>query len=397
MFYVLCSLFFYLILQRKNFLVVHTFRSFIISLTAALFLGACQKVDLPVCDRTVLVYMVASNSLKSYVPKNIEEIKRAVEKGALNGGNMLLYIDQYNSQPVLERISLKNGVAEEIVIKTYEDDDSVSPEVMRTVIDDVVELYPAASYGLILWSHANGWYPTSTTVKARSFGSDEGASMNIPQLAEAIPDGIFDFIICDACYMGCVEVAYELRHDCRYYISSPAPVMGKGFPYEEIVPELFFAESSLEATMIEVCREYMRFYYQNYNPPCGTISLVDMNGMEALASEVKSALQSGYAVDRSSIQQFSHERGYENLFFDLDDYLQTAVDASSYEYFSDCLKRTIIYADATDMYGCMVGISFQEYPVEHYCGLTSYIQGARNETWLNAYYRTLSWYKAVYE
>ena len=397
MFYVLCSLFFYLILQRKNFLVVHTFRSFIISLTAALFLGACQKVDLPVCDRTVLVNMVASNSLKSYVPKNIEEIKRAVEKGALNGGNMLLYIDRYNSSPVLERISLKNGVAEEIVIKTYEDDDSVSPEVMRTVIDDVVELYPAASYGLILWSHANGWYPTSTTVKTRSFGSDEGASMNIPQLAEAIPDGIFDFIICDACYMGCVEVAYELRHDCRYYISSPAPVMGKGFPYEEIVPELFFAESSLEATMIEVCREYMRFYYQNYNPPCGTISLVDMNGMDALASEVKSALQSRHAVDLASIQQFSHERGYEDLFFDLDDYVQTAVDASSYEYFSDCLKRTIIYADATDKYGCRVDGFFQEYPIEHYCGLTMYIPEAKPITSLNDYYRTLSWYKAVYE
>lgn len=352
------------------------------------------------CDRTVLVYMVASNSLSGFDIENIENIKRAVEKGALNGGNILLYIDRYNSSPVLERIGLKNGVAEEIVIKTYENGNSVSPTVMRTVIDDAVELYPAASYGLILWSHANGWYPTSRTVKTRSFGDDDGKSMNISQLAEAIPDGIFDFIICDACYMGCVEVAYELRHDCRYYISSPAPVMGKGFPYEEIVPELFFAESSLEATMIEVCREYMRFYYQNYNPPCGTISLVDMNGMEALASEVKSALQSRYAVDLASIQQFSREEDYENLFFDLDDFVQAAAgaDASSYEYFSDCLKRTIIYADATDEYGCNDNWDhFHKYPIEHYCGLAAYIPGARSETWLNTYYRTLSWYKAVYE
>ena len=383
-------------------MVVHTFRCFIVSLAVALFLGACQKVDLPeppACDRTVLVYMVASNSLSSYVKKNIDEIKRAVEKGALNGGNMLLYIDRYNSLPVLERIVLRKGVAEEIVIKTYEDDNSVSPEVMRTVIDDVVELYPAASYGLILWSHANGWYPASTTVKARSFGSDEGKSMNIPQLAESIPDGIFDFIICDACYMGCVEVAYELRHDCRYYISSPAPVMGKGFPYEEIVPELFFAESSLEATMIEVCREYMRFYYQNYNPPCGTISLVDMSDLETLASEVKTVLRNGNSVEPDSIQQFSHERNYEDLFFDLDDYMQAAAgaDTVSYSRFSDCLTRTIIYADATDEYGCNVGGTFQEYPVEHYCGLTAYIPGVRPATSLNAYYRTLGWYKAVYE
>lgn len=381
---------------------MHIFRCFIASLIAVSLFSACRKEDLPVCDRTVLVYIVASNSLEGFDIKNIEDIKRAVEKGALNGGNILLYIDRYNTQPILERIALKKGVVEEIVIKTYENDNSVSPEVMRTVIDDVVELYPAASYGLILWSHANGWYPASTTAKTRSFGEDERQSMNIDQLAESIPDGIFDFIICDACYMGCVEVAYELRHDCRYYISSPTAVMGSGFPYEEIVPELFFAESSLEATMIEVCREYMRFYYQ-YIQPCATISLVDMNGMEALASSVKSVLQSGNAVDLASIQQFTHERSgkmsYENIFFDLDDYMQAAAgaDSSSYTLFSDCLAQSVIYADATDEYGCNINDYFYKYPIWHYCGLSSYIPGARPETTINDYYRTLDWYKAVYE
>ena len=65
--------------------------------------------------------------------------------------------------------------------------------------------------------------------------------MNIDEISLAIPDSMFDFILCDACYMGAVEVAYDLREDCRYYVASPAAVMGGGFPYEDIVEHLFLA------------------------------------------------------------------------------------------------------------------------------------------------------------
>ena len=60
-----------------------------------LFTG-CQKenfvVEAPV-DRTVLVYMLANNNLSEYANQNIELMLSAASKGALNGGNLIVYLD----------------------------------------------------------------------------------------------------------------------------------------------------------------------------------------------------------------------------------------------------------------------------------------------------------------
>lgn len=53
--------------------------------------------------RTVLVYMLGSNTLGGFVESNISAMQRAVAKGALNNGNLLLYIDRYNAPATLER------------------------------------------------------------------------------------------------------------------------------------------------------------------------------------------------------------------------------------------------------------------------------------------------------
>ena len=116
-------------------------------------------VDGDTCDRTVLVYMLGSNTLGGFVESNISAMKKAVEKGALHNGNLLLYIDRYNTVPTLEKLSLRDGAVERTVVKSYEDRNSATVEAMSSVCDDVRTLYPASSFGLILWSHANGWYP----------------------------------------------------------------------------------------------------------------------------------------------------------------------------------------------------------------------------------------------
>ena len=318
-------------------------------------------VDGDTCDRTVLVYMLGSNTLGGFVESNISAMKKAVEKGGLHNGNLLLYIDRYNAVPTLEKLSLRDGTVERTVVKSYEDRNSATVEVMSSVCDDVRTLYPASSFGLILWSHANGWYPShieadlSAYSSTRSFGDDEGKSMNIDEISLAIPDSMFDFILCDACYMGAVEVAYDLREDCRYYVASPAAIMGGGFPYEDMVEHLFSCDKPIPENLIDVCRSYMD-YYRSYYDPYGTVSLIDMHEMEALAHSVRLALVNcADSLEISDVQQFSQEKGtrlsYQNLFFDLNDYVsRVCIDTLAYSIFADCLDRTVLYADATDRY-----------------------------------------------
>ena len=360
------------------------------------------------CDCTVLVYMVGSNTLSGFVESNISDMKKAVGKGALHNGNLLLYIDRYGT-PTLERLSLENGTVKRTVERSYDDRNSASSEVMASVIEEVKALYPASTFGLVLWSHANGWYPAHIDTdlallrSTRSFGDDGGEAMNIDEIAAAIPDSTFDFILCDACYLGASEVAYDLRAECRYYVASPAAVMGAGFPYEEVITHLFSLEKPLVEKLTEVCRSYMD-YYRSYRDPYGAVSLVDMSALDLLAQSVNRALRhqtDSLAVD--SVQQYSQERGlsisYQKLFFDLDDYVaRVCADSSAYAYFADCLDHTVLYADATERYLSLVSGVWCSYPLEKYCGLSAYIPGAvaDSDEVIDLYYRTLAWYKKVY-
>lgn len=91
---------------------------------------------------------------------------------------------------------------------------------MQTVIGDMMSVYPSESYGIIFGSHGSGWLPT--IAGTRSIGQDGGWHSSdtalIPELAEVFAYGKsskFDFVLFDACMMGCAEVYYELKDLCQ--------------------------------------------------------------------------------------------------------------------------------------------------------------------------------------
>ena len=68
-----------------------------------------------------------------------------------------------------------------------QDASSVTVERMTDVFQRAFSAYPAKSYGLVLWSHGDGWLPVSKSL--RSFGQDGGSSgpqMDILDLEEAV-------------------------------------------------------------------------------------------------------------------------------------------------------------------------------------------------------------------
>lgn len=61
----------------------------------------------------------------------------------------------------------------------------------------------------------------------RSFGQDESNWMEIDELAEALPDHVFDFIMFDACYMASTESSLCFRDKADYILASPTEVLGE--------------------------------------------------------------------------------------------------------------------------------------------------------------------------
>ncbi|MDR2065002.1 MAG: hypothetical protein LBP85_04765 [Prevotellaceae bacterium] len=204
---------------------------------------ACDKpyTGEPALMRSVLVYMVGDNSLSKYCEENIKAITAGVKNTFTEYNSVYVYCDKTDSNPVLLRLH-KNGnsVKCDTVIK-YPETNSASHEQLAAVITDAYANNRYDSYGLILWSHATGWLPpcfSDGEFVTQSFGRDNGYEMDIKDLAAALPDSFFEFIIFDACNMGAVEVAYQLRGKTQFILSPTTEIAAEGLPYKQIIPAL---------------------------------------------------------------------------------------------------------------------------------------------------------------
>lgn len=141
------------------------------------------------------------------------------------------------------------------LVKRYGEVNSVSGNVMSNVLDDVCKMFPARENGIVFWSHGSGWLPTGAT---RSFGYDGGEAMDISVLATVFCLK-YDYIIFDACYMGCIEVLAEVYPYCKYFMASPGVVPSSGI----ITPlslSVILGEGSVEERLSEVCNIYSSVY-----------------------------------------------------------------------------------------------------------------------------------------
>lgn len=359
----------------------------------------------PTTPRTVLVYMVATNTLGSNHCDEVDiaEMDKAVAANGLNGCKLLVYHASYSGDPQLFSIEKSGGVAVHRVLATYTDGKySTNPERMRQVINDVRALAPAADYGLVLWGHGTGWALSLADKKAstlrsidksmpltRSFGPDYGKYMPVDELVSALPDGMFSFIYADICYFGSVEIAYQLRAKTRYFIGSASSLPAAGMPYDENI-ECFTATTP---QLRQACENT----YWHYNNLTGearslTISLVDCAQLTQLAATCHAINALGTTTDPDDIQHYVLPADGYNIYFDLRQYYAqlSASEPGLAAAFDAVLDKSVLYKATT-------GSIFDRLTIdpEHFSGLSTYILGTAS-TANEEYYYTLDWYKSVY-
>ena len=112
----------------------------------------------PVKARTLMMYMFSDDggSISSYFKKNVEDVVSHWSDDW--GGNVVIYLDPSGGNPQLigVRSDGEGGFVQD-VIKEYEEMNSASVETFVRVVDEMKELYPADSYGLIWGAHADAW------------------------------------------------------------------------------------------------------------------------------------------------------------------------------------------------------------------------------------------------
>ena len=175
-------------------------KKYMILLVASLLIGACGKDDNDTPDvpqdaeRTVLIYMGADNNLASLANQDFKELKES-SKLLNDRQNLIVFLDNGDNDvdlhPFIARI--KNGVVVDSI--AINGDNTADPAVLEEILDYTLMTYPAKSYGLVLWGHADGWLISNDSVAyTRAYGVDTGQSksywMNIPSMARAIANGM---------------------------------------------------------------------------------------------------------------------------------------------------------------------------------------------------------------
>jgi hypothetical protein len=339
-------------------------------------LTACQKDDpefeVPTSlSRTVLVYLGTDNNFSAEAADKIEVLRTNWDRDT--DGNLLVYADA-GGKPVLVHIyhhPQKGNVADTLVV--YPNENSASPAVLTRVLNDVSAYRPAASYGLVVLSHASGWLPAGMSKPSpllKSIIWDTGTQetdnyMELADFATAIPYRL-DFIVFDACLMGAAEVCYELKDKADYIVASPAEVLSPGFAYSSMMKHLFRPQADL----IAVARDF----YEYYNNQSGlyrsaTVCVVKTAELENLKASFQAiCAQSSVEEDLEEVQTFGY--GQQNIYFDLGDYVRK-LPPGEYATFQTELDKCIVYKAYTDYYYSAGKKTLQ--PIRAFSGLSVYI------------------------
>lgn len=398
--------------------------------------------------RVMILYSAGFNNLSDYLSRNIDDLEKGFLPGTSRKENVLLVFSKlpaqksdYNTKtsPVLFRLYKNHegkAVADTLLIME-KGTLAASANTIKTVLEYIKTNFPAAGYGLIVSSHATGWLPKgyfNNPVESgfswngkqpnTLFPDNEGQRLyndipvpyieldqdpSIPQVKSitqetAIEDGVrvsyevemedfasaipmyLDYIIFDACLMGCIEVAHSLKDKCALIGFSPTEILADGFDYKKLAGRLI---GGLEPDVKGACQDY----FQQYDNKEGsyrsaTISLINCSKLDGLAS-VCNSLFAKYKTEIASIDPSTIQRYYRqnrHWFYDLEDIVvKSGASQEDISKLKTSLGEAVIYKAATPAF---LGID-----INTYSGFSMYLP-AHGSAYLNNFYKSLSWNKA---
>ena len=340
---------------------------------------------------TFMVYMAADNNLEAAGVKDFlemaavgsgEDIDILVQMDRIPG-----YSDAYGDWTGCKRFRVTQGMTPTSAT-ALEDLDEVNMGDPATLVDFInwgTSQYPADRYALILWDHGSGWqkrtFSRDLAFKAICSDDSDGHAMlynrEVRQALQTadVPVHLIGF---DACLMGMVEVAYEIRDaGPSVMVASEELEPGDGWPYDAILGQL---AANPGWSVAQLGYAIVELYYASYSEstPMRTQSVIDLTKAAPLAESVSGfadVIRDSWETDRDAVATAArsvmdridlaviHEKHGDNhrganglaIYFPLNDYdYSTGYTGNTIQFPGDTLWDEFLEAYFSDMSGSWI-------------------------------------------
>jgi hypothetical protein len=262
----------------------------------------------------IMVYMAGDNNLDPFAMKDIEEMQKTGSSRHLKIVVLLDRVD-YGKWSTSRRFLVRRPEEQgglnswSTSLSTCEDLGELNmgdPATLTSFVKWASSKYPQPNKMLILWNHGGGWRSVVSRAVSKGAASRGGGApgAGLSRLSRGIawddtnggdflemrevrgalePFKKLSVIGADACLMGMLEVAYELRERCWYFIGSEDIEPGDGWPYDRWLPRL---ADNTAMPAEELCRVIVEAYSDSYGNKPTTLSAVRQNSIASLAKSV---------------------------------------------------------------------------------------------------------------
>jgi len=264
------------------------------------------------------VYLCADNGMNDQAYLDLAEMMRI---GSTSEVTIVVQVDNAarDSNPSCRRYLIEKD--RRVLLADLGEVDMADTATLAAFIAFLASRFPAQRYGLILWDHGNGWY--EGTGPARSIFIDEshghamgvagGALARALRLGQEKLGGRLTFLGFDACAMGMIEVASEVRPYCDYLLASEGLVPWGGFPYDEFFGRLVARPT---ATPAEFLPDFCAVYVAAYPGEEVCLSALDMRQLDRVIPLLARTLHdsiapqaAGFRLARAGVQTFAPTPG----------------------------------------------------------------------------------------
>jgi hypothetical protein len=273
-------------------------------------------------DWTFMVYLDGDNNLE---PAAVDDFKEMAQIGSNSNVNVLVQFDRhpgydesYGGWETTKRFLVTSSMTPtpENALSDIGEADMSNPDTLVDFVGWGMTNYPAANYALILWNHGSGWRDAmkamgkdKEAIKAVcwDYTTGSGECLYMDEVQEALNTiysktgeriGLLGF---DACLMGMVEVAYEVREYVDFMVGSEELEPGDGWPYDTILDDLVNTPTMSAA---DLASTIVTRYGEAYSCPsfdCCQImtqsaqKLTQLSGLAGKVDDLAQALDSNWA------------------------------------------------------------------------------------------------------